>query len=175
MTLSPTARSSGTRLPLSSMRPGPIARTSPSWGFSLAVSGITRPEAVVCSASLDLTTMRSSSGLMDTDTVGPPLRECRGLTGRNAGCDWCAGRRRGVDLLTARVGTCTGRVLGQNLGRRLALGQLECQKSACLSGPDCSRRRCRPALMGEDVRHGPSRGEEADLRRGLGPAAVTPP
>src|ERR1019366_9215372 len=73
MTLSPTARSSGTLLPLSSMRPGPIARTSPSWGFSLAVSGITRPEAVVCSASLDLTTMRSSRGLMETDTCDVPF------------------------------------------------------------------------------------------------------
>src|SRR5919107_1546305 len=68
MTLSPTATSSGTRLPLSSTRPGPIARTSPSWGFSFAVSGMTRPEAVVCSASTALTTMRSSSGVMLTDT-----------------------------------------------------------------------------------------------------------
>src|SRR5918995_2915302 len=69
MTLSPTETSSGTRLPLSSMRPGPIARTSPSWGFSLAVSGMTRPEAVVCSASSGFTTMRSSRGLMLTDTM----------------------------------------------------------------------------------------------------------
>ena len=30
---------------------------------------MTRPEAVVCSASSGLTTMRSSSGLMETDTV----------------------------------------------------------------------------------------------------------
>src|SRR6218665_1924153 len=68
MTLSPTATSSGTRLPLSSMRPGPTATTSPSCGFSLAVSGMTRPEAVTCSASTCLMTMRSSSGLMETDT-----------------------------------------------------------------------------------------------------------
>src|SRR6476646_8314391 len=47
MTVSPTFTSSGTRLPLSSMRPGPTATTVPSWGFSLAVSGMTRPEAVV--------------------------------------------------------------------------------------------------------------------------------
>src|SRR5215207_5440398 len=74
MTLSPTATSSGTRLPLSSTRPGPIATTSPSWGFSLAVSGMTRPEAVVCSASSVWTTMRSSRGLMLTDTSDqPPL------------------------------------------------------------------------------------------------------
>src|SRR3954462_1099180 len=70
MPLAPTWTSSGTRsVPLSLKRPGPTARTSPSWGFSLAVSGMTRPEAVVCSASRDLTTMRSSSGLMETDTV----------------------------------------------------------------------------------------------------------
>src|SRR3954469_3486048 len=52
MTTSPTFTSSGTRLPLSSMRPGPTATTVPSWGFSLAVSGMTRPEAVGVSASL---------------------------------------------------------------------------------------------------------------------------
>src|SRR5690606_33624554 len=68
-TRSPTATSSGTRLPLSSMRPGPTATTSPSWGFSFAVSGMTRPLAVVVSASTCWMTMRSSSGLMETDTV----------------------------------------------------------------------------------------------------------
>src|ERR1700749_1308966 len=42
-TTSPTLTSTGTRLaPASSKRPGPTARTSPSWGFSLAVSGTTR-------------------------------------------------------------------------------------------------------------------------------------
>src|ERR1700749_472386 len=42
-TTSPTSTSTGTRLaPASSKRPGPTARTSPSWGFSLAVSGTTR-------------------------------------------------------------------------------------------------------------------------------------
>src|SRR5699024_6496961 len=73
MILSPTATSSGTRLPLSSTRPGPTAMTSPSCGFSLAVSGITSPDAVVCSASTVLMTIRSSSGLMVTDTCRPPL------------------------------------------------------------------------------------------------------
>ena len=48
MTLSPTLMSSGMRSSPSSLnRPGPTARTSPSWGFSLAVSGMTSPEAVV--------------------------------------------------------------------------------------------------------------------------------
>ena len=40
--------------------------TVPSCGFSLAVSGMTRPDAVVVSASLAWTTMRSSSGLIET-------------------------------------------------------------------------------------------------------------
>ena len=66
--MSPTLTSSGTLLAVVSKRPGPTARTSPSWGFSFAVSGMTRPEAVVCSASSGLTTIRSSSGLMETDT-----------------------------------------------------------------------------------------------------------
>src|ERR687889_2108805 len=75
MTTSPTFTSSGTRLP--SMRPGPTAMTVPSCGFSLAVSGMTRPEAVVVSASLAWTTTRSSSGLMLTlvavvTSVTPP-------------------------------------------------------------------------------------------------------
>src|SRR5918997_1946653 len=77
MTTSPTLTSSGTRLPLSSTRPRPTAMTVPSWGFSLAVSGMTRPEAVVVSASLAWTTTRSSSGLMLTlvavvTSVTPP-------------------------------------------------------------------------------------------------------
>src|SRR5947208_4910028 len=61
MTLSPIFTSIGMRCP-SSNRPGPTAMTSPSWGFSLAVSGITIPETVVCSSSLGSTAMRSSSG-----------------------------------------------------------------------------------------------------------------
>src|SRR4051794_24495277 len=75
-TTSPTLTSTGTRLPLSSTRPGPTARTSPSCGFSLAVSGMTSPEAVVCSASRVLTRIRSSSGLMLTDTIGRPPLPC---------------------------------------------------------------------------------------------------
>src|SRR4029453_13074877 len=66
MTVSPTLTSIGTRLPLSSTRPGPTAMTVPSCGFSLAVSGITSPDAVVVSASLAWTRIRSSSGLIAT-------------------------------------------------------------------------------------------------------------
>src|ERR1700729_2944103 len=79
-TTSPTLTSTGTREPLSSKRPGPTATTLPSWGFSLAVSGITSPDAVTCSASSGWTTMRSSSGLRTTlvavDTSDLPLRKC---------------------------------------------------------------------------------------------------
>src|SRR3954454_5365119 len=94
MTTSPTFTSSGTRLPLSSTRPGPTAMTVPSWGFSLAVSGMTRPEAVVVSASLAWTTTRSSSGLMLTlvavVTTWRPLRDrtaggCADAVARDAG------------------------------------------------------------------------------------------
>src|SRR3954464_5532957 len=46
----------------SARRPGPTARTSPCWGFSLAVSGMTRPLAVFSSDSFGFTTMRSSRG-----------------------------------------------------------------------------------------------------------------
>src|SRR3954469_13355114 len=91
------------------MRPGPTATTSPSWGFSFAVSGMTRPDAVTCSASSCLMTMRSSSGLMETDTgdlflklmgwhtpfesarttIGPPLAvdqcECQRVLSSGAG------------------------------------------------------------------------------------------
>jgi len=70
MTVSSIFTSSGMRLsPSSSKRPGPTARTLPSWGFSFAVSGMTRPEAVICSASSGWTRIRSSSGLMVTATV----------------------------------------------------------------------------------------------------------
>src|SRR5205807_131726 len=70
MTRSPTLTSIGMRCP-SSNRPGPTAMTSPSWGRSLAVSGMTRPEAVVSSSSSGCTAMRSSSGV--TPNVFPML------------------------------------------------------------------------------------------------------
>src|SRR5690606_16546259 len=71
ITTSPSATSSGTRLPLSSIRPGPVERTLPSCGFSFAVSGMTRPDAVVCSASSGSMRIRSSSGLIVTATFKP--------------------------------------------------------------------------------------------------------
>src|ERR1700742_2241714 len=72
MTVSPSETSSGIRLsPSSSHRPGPTATTVPSCGFSLAVSGMTRPDAVVVSASLACTRILSSSGLIFTfATIG---------------------------------------------------------------------------------------------------------
>src|SRR6185312_10832289 len=147
MTLSPTETSSGTRWPLSSIRPGPTERTSPSWGFSLAVSGMTRPEAVVCSASRALTTIRSSSGLMETDT-------CRLFHALEV-----VGKRSWVGTLTRRVPTT-------NLCPRLALGQPECQPS----DPPW------PGRAGwQDRRHGPGRFGEPAHARGLGPPGGAPP
>ena len=50
-------------------RPGPTARTSPCCGFSLALSGMNRPEAVWVSASACLTMILSSNGVSEIDTV----------------------------------------------------------------------------------------------------------
>src|SRR4029077_20161340 len=58
-TVSPTFRSIGISLPLSSRPPGPTAMISPCEGFSLAVSGMMMPPAVFSSASMRLTTTRS--------------------------------------------------------------------------------------------------------------------
>src|SRR5438270_23364 len=61
-TLSPTLSSIGTLVPLSRSLPVPTASTMPSWGFSLAVSGITIPLLVRSSLSTGLSTTRSPSG-----------------------------------------------------------------------------------------------------------------
>src|SRR5437773_10853938 len=59
---SPALTSSGTSLPDSSRAPGPTATISPSWGFSLAVSGMMMPPAVFSSDSTRRTTTRSWRG-----------------------------------------------------------------------------------------------------------------
>src|SRR3954463_5793173 len=51
------------RLPSSRIFPGPTAMISPSWGFSFAVSGRTRPLFVISSRGVGLTTTRSPSGV----------------------------------------------------------------------------------------------------------------
>ncbi len=62
-TTSPTLTSMGMRSPSSFSAPGPTASTSPNCGFSLAVSGITRPDGVRASfSSCALTTTRSPRG-----------------------------------------------------------------------------------------------------------------
>src|SRR4029079_10692400 len=61
--------------PSSSQRPSPTARTSPFWGFSLAVSGRTIPLAVVSSSSSGWTISRSPRGLSFI-TREPPLKAC---------------------------------------------------------------------------------------------------
>src|SRR5919112_1375075 len=115
MTTSPTFTSSGTRLPLSSMRPGPTATTVPSWGFSLAVSGMTRPEAVVVSASLAWTTTRSSSGLMLTlvavvTSVTPPSVSDGLVDGSDAVARVQAPAVAGVGHQLVSIGTLPTRV-----------------------------------------------------------------
>ena len=59
---SPTFTSSAMSLPLSSRAPGPTAMTSPSCGFSLAVSGMMIPPLVLDSSSTRFTSTRSPSG-----------------------------------------------------------------------------------------------------------------
>jgi hypothetical protein len=57
----------GSFVPLSSVRPVPTARTRPSWGFSLAVSGRKTPPALLSACSTCSTTTRSPSGLRFTN------------------------------------------------------------------------------------------------------------
>src|SRR5438105_7956921 len=61
-TRSPFLTSNGTFLPLSSVLPVPSATTSPSVGFSLAVSGIMIPPFLVSFSSTGSTRTRSPSG-----------------------------------------------------------------------------------------------------------------
>src|SRR5499426_3401397 len=61
-TRSPAFTSSATSLPASSRAPGPTATTSPSCGFSLAVSGMMMPPLVFSSPSRRRTTTRSWRG-----------------------------------------------------------------------------------------------------------------
>src|SRR5215469_15069728 len=61
-TRSPALTSSGCSLPSSPRAPGPTAITSPSIGFSLAVSGMMMPPAVLASCSTRRTSTRSCNG-----------------------------------------------------------------------------------------------------------------
>src|SRR6202045_755919 len=105
ITVSPSDTSSGIRFsPSSSQRPGPTATTVPSCGFSLAVSGMTRPDAVVVSASLAWTRILSSSGLIFTfATVGalPYLGAARVSPGPE-----CPGPGQSPDLSALQVPAC---------------------------------------------------------------------
>src|SRR3712207_4295270 len=98
------------------MRPGPTAMTVPSCGFSLAVSGMTRPEAVVVSASLAWTTTRSSSGLMLTlvavvTSVTPPsVSDGCGRGCRCCGTGYGHPPSRGSGAGPCRFGTLPTRV-----------------------------------------------------------------
>src|SRR3954471_19244644 len=61
-TLSPAFTVNSIFLPSSSRLPVPRATTSPSWGFSLAVSGMMIPPFLVSPASRGFTSTRSPSG-----------------------------------------------------------------------------------------------------------------
>src|SRR2546421_11510465 len=111
------------------MRPGPTARTVPSCGFSLAVSGITRPDAVVVSASFAWTTMRSSSGLIATLVAVVTGIPSWG-TGFFAYSAPRRHRRRGCRL--RRAGTLVPRVLTAHY----AAGWHSVKESASPASPD---------------------------------------
>src|SRR4030095_12946173 len=61
-TRSPACTSSGWREPSSLYLPRPAAITSPSWGFSFAVSGMMMPPRTCSPSSMRLTITRSCSG-----------------------------------------------------------------------------------------------------------------
>src|SRR3546814_160640 len=80
-TRSPALTSSAWILPASSRAPGPTASTSPSCGFSLAVSGMMIPPAVFWSASMRRTTTRSCRG-RNFMTI-PPYTQVETCVGRS--------------------------------------------------------------------------------------------
>ena len=88
------------RLP-SSRRPGPTARISPSWGFSLAVSGSTMPLLVISSRGVGLMTTRSPSGwslvfvaVANVFLLGRPRPSVpqKSIVGASGARSCCAGR-----------------------------------------------------------------------------------
>src|SRR5256712_8155634 len=108
---SPSLSSTGMRWPVSGCRsPGPTARTLPSCGFSLAVSGRTIPLFVISSRSRPLTTTREPSGLS-----------------LSLGCDLGA-----VATATCISPPCwvgASAICGRHIETGLALARLDCQHS----------------------------------------------
>src|SRR5579863_3956708 len=78
---SPSRTSMTARSPLSNIRPLPTAITVPSWGFSLAVSGITMPLLVISSLAAGFTTTRSPTGRIFCATTYSPFQYIEVLTG----------------------------------------------------------------------------------------------
>src|SRR5659263_671482 len=110
------------------MTRSPTARSSPSWGFSFTVAGMTRPDAVVCSASSVRTTTRSSSGLMETDTADLPFAVVGtdGVHCRRPGLPVVAGAGQPAERLAPLV-----KEYQEQSKPGLALGQHECQPPGC--------------------------------------------
>src|SRR4029079_11360671 len=94
-TRSPAFTSRGTLLPLSRILPLPTAMTSPSCGFSLAVSGMMIPPLTVSFSSTRRTSRRSCSGRTLLPKSGLlSVRSLRFVGG--CGCTSRAGRRFGT-------------------------------------------------------------------------------
>src|SRR3954468_20571242 len=93
---------------------------------------MTRPEAVVVSASSVLTTIRSSRGLMETDTADLPFACELFMRSR---CAFGPPSSR-VPGPCSAVGTLQGRVPAPHSRNALALGQGECQRPTANTARD---------------------------------------
>src|SRR5471032_3409564 len=108
------------RLPFSSSLPSPIATILPFCGFSLAVSGSTRPLAVVCSSSIACTIRRSPRGLsfiLKTSALGirPAARDAPRSIGHLSGTlRWRVPTTppiyRSGGVFQGQIGSCQARV-----------------------------------------------------------------
>src|SRR4030095_14274398 len=86
-TRSPLCTARGRSLPSSLILPSPTAMTLPSWGFSLAVSGMMSPPLVFFSSSVRLTRIRSCSGLTFMGRFSFGALRSRGLAHGALGVD----------------------------------------------------------------------------------------
>src|SRR4029077_6240454 len=162
-TRSPALTPIGVSLPLSSRPPGPTATTSPSCGFSFAVSGMMMPPLVFSSASIRLTTTRSWSGRnfsFAMITLGKPPCAARPLS-----------REMPSFRLFQWVSTHRERVPGARRGHKAWLPVCQDHASAWLTKWKGGRRKtCRAGALvrffGGSHLHGPI-GRQKRLETGL--------
>src|SRR5829696_8126395 len=107
-TLSPMATSIASRDPSSRILPGPTDRTSPSWGFSFAVSGKTMPLFVISSRGVGLMTTRSPSGRSLVEAAVAVANGAFLLDG--------TGRPSGIDVETSARSRRAARVVSPGSG-----------------------------------------------------------